>query len=297
MQSALLWALGRECLGIRPARPLKSLFIQAENDDGDLFEMREGVIAGIELSDQEALTACNSILVAREDRRTGVHFFREVVRPLLSKHPCDFLWIDPALAYLGGEASGQKDVGSFLRNNLNPCVREFRCGVVVVTHTNKPPVGREKPNWGGSEFAYLGTGSIEWANWPRAIIAIRALGSHKVFELRAAKRGSKLGWKEPDGSPCYSKLIAHSKEPGVICWREVDPGEIETGGRPTKADEDEIFHLLPGEGLKASEWFKAAEEEYDISKSTWNRIRRALAKQKRVLRSKVSGKWQPIQKP
>src|SRR5262249_34522367 len=128
-------------------------------------------------------------------------------------------------------------------------------------------------------------------------IAIRAIGSHQVFELRAAKRGSKLGWKEPDGSPCYAKLIAHAKAPGVICWREVDPGEIETGGRPTKADEDEILDLLPGEGLKASEWFKAAEEEYGISKSTWNRIRRALAKQKRVLRSNVSGKWQPIQKP
>ena len=279
-----------------PARPLTSLFIQAENDDGDLFEMREGVIAGIGLSEEEALNACGKILVAREDRRTAIQFFREVVRPLLAKHPCDLLWIDPALAYLGAEASAQKDVGAFLRNNLNPCLRDFRCGVVVLTHTNKPHVGREKPDWSGSEFAYLGTGSIEWANWPRGIIAIRALGSHQVFELRAAKRGSRLGWKEPDGSPCYSKLIAHAKEAGVICWREVDPDEIDKGGRPAKVEETEVLELLPPEGLKASEWFKASQEEYGISKSTWNRIRRSLAKQKRVLRSKITGNWQPVQK-
>ena len=36
MQLMLLWALGRAALGIQPARPLKSLLIQAENDDGDL---------------------------------------------------------------------------------------------------------------------------------------------------------------------------------------------------------------------------------------------------------------------
>src|SRR6266567_8862996 len=40
LQCAMNWALARECLGITPARPLKSLLIQAENDDGDLAEMR-----------------------------------------------------------------------------------------------------------------------------------------------------------------------------------------------------------------------------------------------------------------
>ena len=37
---------GRPLFGIVPARPLKSLLIQAENDEGDLAEMRDGVIAG-----------------------------------------------------------------------------------------------------------------------------------------------------------------------------------------------------------------------------------------------------------
>jgi len=226
MQDMILWALGRESFGIVPTRPLKSLLIQAENDDGDLAEMRDGVIAGLNLTDAEKEMAMSNIFVAREDVRTGWQFFTETVRPLLTDHEPDLLWIDPVLSYLGGEANSQKDVGGFLRNHLNPLLREFKCGVVVVHHTNKPPAGREKPDWSGGDFAYLGGGSAEWANWARAILAVRSLGSHSVFELRAAKRGGRLGWTEPDGeTKTFTKLIAHANEPGVICWREADPSE------------------------------------------------------------------------
>jgi RecA-family ATPase len=47
MQEMILWALGREAFGMVPARPLKSLLVQAENDDGDLAEMRDGVVLGL----------------------------------------------------------------------------------------------------------------------------------------------------------------------------------------------------------------------------------------------------------
>jgi len=227
MQAMILWALGRPVFGIEPTRPLKSLLVQAENDDGDLAEMRDGVFRGLNLTADENTTAVNNINVVREDMRTGWQFFAETVRPLLTEHQPDLLWIDPALSYLGGEANSQKDVGGFLRNHLNPLLREFNCAVVVVHHTNKPPSGREKPDWSGGDFAYLGGGSAEWANWARAIIAVRSLGSHSVFELRAAKRGTRLGWTEADGeTKTFAKLIAHADDPGVICWREADPSEI-----------------------------------------------------------------------
>jgi hypothetical protein len=227
MQGMILWAIGLPALGIVPARPLKSLLIQAENDDGDLAEMRDGVIKGLNLSDAEKQQAMANVIVAREDVRTGWRFFAETVRPLLTDHQPDLLWIDPALSYLGAEANSQKDVGWFLRNQLNPLLREFNCGGVVVHHTNKPPAGREKPDWNGGDFAYLGGGSAEWANWARAILAVRSLGSHSVFELRAAKRGDRLAWTEADGeTKTFTKLIAHATEPGVICWREADASEM-----------------------------------------------------------------------
>ena len=296
MQCAILWALGRDCFGIAPARPLKSLFIQAENDDCDIAEMRDGVIAGLNLSPEDAELAKNSILVCREDSKTSTRFFAETVAPLLKLHKPDILWIDPALAYIGGVSSSQTDVGAFLRNGLNPLVREFNCGVVVVHHTNKPPSGQEKPNWKAGDFAYLGGGSVEWANWARAVLAIRSVGSHDIFQLMAAKRGSRLGWNEPDGSKSYSKLIAHAKEPGVICWRTVDPSEVDTGGRPKDNHADEMLALLPSEGFASMDWQKQAKDECGISERSFFRERKALEKAGRILKSKISSKWQPIKK-
>ena len=43
MQLMIKWSLGQAAFELEPARPLKSLLIQAENDDGDLAEMKFGV--------------------------------------------------------------------------------------------------------------------------------------------------------------------------------------------------------------------------------------------------------------
>ena len=246
MQMKIYWAIGQACFGFEPKQPLKSLLIQAENDEGDLAEMRDGVIAGLNLTLEQKQIALENIIVVREDARTGLAFFGGTVRPLLAEHRPDLLWIDPALAYLGGEASSQKDVGGFLRNMLNPLLTEFNCGCVMVHHTNKPVSGVEKKDWQAGDFAYLGSGSIEWAGWARAVIAVRSLGSHTVFELRAAKRGGRLRWREPDGeTPAYAKLIGHATEPGVICWREADASELPPKGKGKKVftKEDLLAHV------------------------------------------------------
>src|SRR5258708_21450657 len=67
MQGALLFSIGRDLFGIMPARPLRSLIIQAENDLGDLAEMREGIMTGLSFTDRERAMAGASVLVANED--------------------------------------------------------------------------------------------------------------------------------------------------------------------------------------------------------------------------------------
>lgn len=248
MQAMICWALGRPFFGIQPVNPLKSLLVQAENDEGDLAEMRDGAMAGMNLTDDERKPAMENVLVAREDTRTGNQFFLEVVRPLLEQNRPDLLWVDPALAFLGGESSSQKDVGQFLRNSLNPLLREFNLGVIVIHHTNKPLSGKEQNSWSAGDFAYLGGGSAEWANWSRAVLAIRSLGDHAVFELRAGKRGGRLGWKEADGqTKAFAKLIAHSNEPGAICWREADaseaPPQNQSKAKTVPTPEDVLAHV------------------------------------------------------
>lgn len=294
MQCMILWAIERPAFGITPAQPLRSLLVQAENDPGDLGEMRDGVIAGLGLSDADAQQAYERILTFREDSRTAGRFFSEVIEPLLSEHRPDLLWIDPALAYLGGEANAQKDVGAFLRNGLNPLLHKYDCGCVVVHHTNKPLTGREKVEWAGSDLAYLGSGSAEWANWARAVLAVRATGQQGTFELCAGKRGSRLGWKDDADCTAYTKFIAHANEPGVICWREAAGCDIAQGGRPGDHNPAELLALLPLDGLKTTEWKNIAKEECGISERSFYRLKRSLESQTKVLKSKINQKWQPI---
>jgi hypothetical protein len=250
MQAIVSWALGKPCFGIEPARPLVSLLVQAENDSVDIAEFRDGVFDGLELTDQEKASLRGRIHVVRENARTAAEFVMHTLRPLVERIRPDLLWIDPALAYLGGESNSQKDVGLFLRNLLNPLLTEFRCAAVVVHHGNKPPSGNQKPQWQAGDFAYLGGGSAEWANWARAVIVIRSIGHEEIFELRAAKRGRRLYWKDDSGLPTYRKYIAWSKDPKTIFWREPSVEEIaqleagEKVGRPRKLEPVDVLHCI-----------------------------------------------------
>ena len=253
MQAMLLWALGKSAFGIAPARRLKSLLIQAENDEGDLAEMRDGVVNGMELQQEEAAAALANIVVCREDARTGAGFFALTVRPLLETHRPDILWIDPALAYLGSDTNSQQDVSAFLRNELNPLLHEFECAAVVVHHTNKPPKKNEGTGWTGTHLAYLGSGSSEWANWARAVLALRSTQAPGIFELSLGKRGGRLNWRAPDESMrVYSRYIAHAKGNGEIYWRPATEAEVEStvaGGKAVgTSDHGKVLLAIPTTG-------------------------------------------------
>src|SRR5262249_13984782 len=159
------------------------LIIQAENDDGDLVEMRDGVIKGLSLSTADIDRARTHVIVFNEVSHTGREFFDKVVRPLLRRHaPIDLLWIDPALSFLGGTTNSQQGGGGFLRNMLNPVLREFDCGCVIIHHMNKPKNNGE----GATQSASLASGSAEWANHARAVLGLhRQKGD--IFELHAHK--------------------------------------------------------------------------------------------------------------
>jgi hypothetical protein len=293
LQLMVSWALGREAFGIQPSKPLKSLLIQAENDDGDLAEMRDGVKLGLRLREEEGQQACANIIVCREDSLMSEEFFTKRVIPLLEQHRPDLLWIDPALAYLGGETNSQKDVGRFLRNQLNPVLHSFGCGCVVVHHTNKPPSGQEKANWQAGDFAYLGSGSAEWANWARAAVVMRAVGSHSLFELRAGKRGSRLGWREADGETrAYAKYIAHAEQPGVICWREASEEEVPAGANGVKRQmtKEDVMPHVPVEKAITKEALRSKANQAGIALNRINGMIAELVDEGRLFEWRVRRK-------
>ena len=237
VQASVSWALGEAHLGIKPAFPLKTLIVQAENDDGDVAELRNGVFTGLGLSDEQKQRVRQNVHVVCESSATGVTFTR-MVEGLVKLHRPDLLVIDPLFAYLGNDACNQSAVSAFLRNGLNPILQNNGCGLVLIHHTNKPQKGSEKADWKAGDFAYLGSGSSELANWARAVIGIRSIGEHDVFEMVLAKRGKRAGLVDAWQNNSYSAYIHHSKT--GICW---ELGEAPAGKRVfSKAD---VLSLIP----------------------------------------------------
>jgi hypothetical protein len=242
MQMMIKFALGQAVFGIEPARPLTSLLIQAENDDGDLAEMKCGVISGLNLNDADVETASKSVYVCQESSKTGAALCSDIIEPLLKTLRPKLLWLDPALAYLGSDMNSQKDVGSFLRNHLSPLLAKYNCGLVIIHHTNK--ISRD-PEKQVTDFTYLGAGSAEWSNWSRAIIALNKTDVDNLYELIAAKRGARLKWKAADGvSLIMKRYIGHCKRPDTICWVEMAVGEAEElRANNGKKPEDVLKHV------------------------------------------------------
>jgi hypothetical protein len=255
MQLAIHFALGKPLFGITPGtayreRGMRILLIQAENDEGDLAEMRDGVLAGCDLTPAEKAQASSRVMVCTVNDRSSDKFALTLDALLTEHGPFDLVMVDPAFAYLGGDSNSQKDVSRFMRELLNPLLHRHQVGLILAHHTNKPLRGKEKDNWEAGDYAYLGAGSAEWINPARAALALRSIGSDNVFELRAPKRGKRLRWEDEGKQPTTVQFIAHHRDVGTICWRPADPAEVEelmaedSGGRPRKLDPVEVLHCL-----------------------------------------------------
>jgi hypothetical protein len=295
-QIALCFARGEPCLGLVPAKPLSVLIIQAENDEGDLAEMRDGVLRGLQWSEEAAREALERVIVATVDDKTG-QGFALVLDALCAEHAPDLVFIDPAFAYLGGDASAQKEVSPFLRNMILPVVHKHNIGLVIVHHANKPPSGTQKGQYMPGDFAYLGAGSAEWANVCRGVLALRATEDPQVFELRAAKRGFRLHWTEcdiQDGEAVTMRFVTYNRNRGVICWHDASPEQIPHGARPiTVQDVVDAVAAIGGTTVEHAERKRVVKELCRLNGckegAAYKGISRALAGDHPVIREGKNG--------
>jgi len=225
MQAAVTWALGGSFFGVKPERPLKSLIVQAENDKGDLAEEVKGVVNAMDLSNRR-LDLDAMVKICSDSEHYGEEFV-EIVGSLVRIHKPDLVWFDPLLAYLGGDISSQETTSHFLRNLLNPLSHAHGFIWMIMHHTNKPAKDPNQRNsYVGGDFAYLGQGAAEIANWARAVVTLREV-KDSSYELRFSKRGMRAGLLDNNGQRAIPPII-HVKHSKIgICWlRDTDP-EIE----------------------------------------------------------------------
>lgn len=267
-QLAVMFALNRPTLGFSPSHPLRSLIVQAENDDGDIAEQREGVLDALGMPVDKFRKESAGVYVCQGEGLTGMNLMSEIRSQLILLRP-NLLWLDPALAFQGGDSSKASDVGRFLRHEIQPIIQAHKTGCVINVHMNKPGNDkgkRREPDY--YELLYAATGSIEWANWARAIIVIMPDGKEEAgkplqFKMTVPKRGARLGWVDHGGDIVTTKYLQHSEE--GIAWAVRN--EL-----PAPESAVVLAKLLPpdGAGVTSSEWQAASK----LPKSTFNRQRR-----------------------
>lgn len=228
VQQDILWSLGCEAFGIKPARPLRILTVQAENDEGDLIEMSSGVLSTLGLDPESMHIVEENTLYVQEQTRVGAELINEVIAPLCEDFRPDLVRIDPLMAYCGCDPNDAEGMARFLRTGLNPILRRHNCAVIVNHHTPKAN-NRDTSKWRPSDWMYAGFGSSDFTNWARAILVIDSTSDSRVYKFIAAKRGGRIGWRDRDNNPQFERFFAHSRKHGEINWREATDEEVAEG--------------------------------------------------------------------
>jgi hypothetical protein len=174
-----------------PARPLKILTIQAEDDYGDVSEFVSGVKAGLHFTSDQCQQGRENCFYVAEKAHTGIDLLGNVVRPLLEKQRPDLVRLNPLQAYLGGHIKDPEVTSDFLRIGLNPLLAQYQCACIVVHQTPKTNF-RDTAPWTASDWMYAGAGAADIMNWARAILIIDPTDDPRMFRFVAAKRASRI---------------------------------------------------------------------------------------------------------
>lgn len=205
-QLCFKFAAGRQCFGLNPAHPLKSLIIQAENNERDLWEEATGIEQGLMEHEQgwtvpELNRADAGVTYVTYSDTNGTRFIEYLDELLVSVDTKpDLLVIDPLFAFAGCDVSSEQGkLSAFLRNGLQPLIRKHKVGCIIVHHTAKPSKEFVARNVNYNE-AYNYAGSAELANWVRGILSLESVyiqdettdSRKRVFCLKSGKRGSRI---------------------------------------------------------------------------------------------------------
>lgn len=237
MQAAVHWCLGRDFFGIKPAKPLRAIVLQAENDAGDISEALQDVIAGAYIDATERLQLRDALAIYRDTVSTGTTFTK-ALRDLVVSHQADIVFVDPLLSFAGIDVSDQEQASKFLRHDLAPILLETGAVLVAMHHTGKPKASADKEGQTVADLAYAGLGSSEFTNWFREVaVLFRCQGDEPIYKFGLTKRRGRAGLKDHENQFKGEIYIRHAAEKGVIRWEYSQPPS-QSATQPASRDSD-----------------------------------------------------------
>jgi hypothetical protein len=204
---------------------------------------------------QKALVMAN-VTIVRDCTSTGEKFV-DRVRRLVEKHKPDLVWIDPLLAFIGGDLSSQETASAFLRNMLNPLSLSAGFAWMLIHHTPKPV--REGNGYQGADKAYSGFGSSELTNWARSVLTLAPCGDDadgkRIYRLEVTKRGKRSNLNST-GIIAQNAVQPHAnlRHSDVgLAWIVADEPERKTAGRPEIVVNFEDYKHIVAKGISAGD--------------------------------------------
>jgi hypothetical protein len=223
MQAAVHWCLGRDFFGIKPAKPLRAIILQAENDAGDVSEALQDVVAGAYMDSTERDQLRDNLAIYRDTVSTGTAF-TSALGDLIRQHQADIVFVDPLLSFAGIDVSDQEQASKFLRHDLAPILLETGAVLVAMHHTGKPRAASDKEGQTVADLAYAGLGSSEFTNYFREVaVLFRCQGDEPIYKFGLTKRRGRAGLKDHEGQFKGEIHIRHAAEKGVIRWEYSTP--------------------------------------------------------------------------
>jgi hypothetical protein len=296
MQIGIYWSCGLPVFSMNPFRPRKNLIVQAENDDFDMAEQFNGVLAGITTLGDEIDHAKiqDNLRLARVEGVSGIAFLSELELLLITHRP-DIVWIDPLFAFAGCDLIDSVAVGKFLREGLFPVFRKYNCCGNVVHHVGKPARAQNAnvPVTAIDE-QYLSFGSSEIQNAFRAINVLKppVKGAAGIYRLVLSKRGERSGARSPSGELTRDVFLKQSFP--NICWVQVDePDEEDSKGagdaQPKFTAQDILDQMAIGVGWETAKLRKHLYDELDVKRRTFYRRFKELSDSGKIICQ--DGKW------
>lgn len=218
-------AAGVNWHGLTFRHPLKTLVIQAENDDGDLAEMLNGGCAAVrkEFTKSQFKTMGGNLLFEQVTDKIGEKFTRWL-EEIIRESGAELVVIDPLLSFVGDDISQQKVASQFFRNFLQPVLKRTGAICVLVHHTGKPPKEKTKD----ADLSYSGLGSSEIVNWPRAVSVLVATQQEGTYLFKNCKRGNRARMIDQfTGFASKDIYLKHGSESEGLQWLQTKYEEPE----------------------------------------------------------------------
>jgi AAA domain len=234
MQSVCLWGPGLSAFYIKPAKPLRILVVQAEDDQNDLIEM-SWMLARLNLSaDQIELLKENVTIETLIDTRC----LGRTLANWIEDFKPDLLILNPLQCYLNTSSRQDEIVIPFL-TDLVIALEKYNCACLLIHHTPKTQFQKtEAFSW--FDWMYSGAGCAAITDRARCVLIMAPTKVRGTYKFIAAKRSEKIGWE-----PEVERYFSHSKDgQGHMLWVPSTPEQVAAAKPSRQKDETDILPFI-----------------------------------------------------